>query len=182
MVSSAPSIPGSRNMRIRRCAKAPLKNVGGGEEGGDVCDLAVLEGKLDAHSALFRAAGVKAAVGHLVSRIEQRRFRVKLIVADADAENGVRLLGRGKADHAVTAKPGIGVLAEVIARVGTGLHYALAALVGEPLEAVGVILLCVVCAAASSNVPNHVNAALSKTAAASRIIIASFSVFLDILL
>lgn len=85
MVSSAPSIPGSGNMRIRRCAKAPLKNVGGGEEGGDVCDLAVLEGKLDAHSALFRAAGVKAAVGHLVSRIEQRRFCVKLIVADADA-------------------------------------------------------------------------------------------------
>ena len=70
MVSSAPSIPGSRNMRIRRCAKAPLKNIGGGEEGGDVCDLAVLEGKLDAHSAFFRAAGVKAAVGHFVSRIE----------------------------------------------------------------------------------------------------------------
>ena len=39
------------------------------------------------------------------------------------------------------------MLAEVIARVGTGLHYALAALVGEPFEAVGVILLCVVCAA-----------------------------------
>ena len=149
MVSSAPSIPGYRNIRIRRCGNAPLKMLLVVErKAATFGDLAVLEGKLDAHSALFRAAGVKAAVGHLVSCIEQRRFSRQA----HRRRRGCR--ERVKTSQQRKSRPRRNRQARNrgACRGNSACRYRPAicprrALVGEPLKPSASYCLCVVCAA-----------------------------------